>query len=132
MTAVSARQPGERTAPKLRLQKLPDGTLEVSLRDAEEKAAARAAAAAAAAPGGVPPAALAPQTWAWPLPLVGLDGWLPYESLLRSILAAQPLQSIQKGLQQGVALKLIKSSVKVCALGADLTAWMLVAACGVC
>jgi hypothetical protein len=111
MTAFAARQPGQRAPPKLRLRKAADGTLELSLRDADAAAAAHATAAAAAAPGGVPPGALAPQSWAWPLPLVGLQDWLPYEQLLRSILAAQPLQSLQQGLQQGVALKLTKSSI---------------------
>lgn len=111
MTILTARQPGEQAAAKLRLKKLPDGTLELSLRDADAAAAANAAAAAAAQPGGLPPGALAPKVWAWPLPLVGMQEWVPYETLLRSILAAQPLQQLQRELQKGVALRLTKSSV---------------------
>lgn len=111
MTILAARQPGDQQAPKLKLKKLHDGTLEVSLRDSEAAEAAVAAAAAAAQPGGVVPGALAPQVWAWPLPLVGLQDWVPYETLLRSILAAQPLQQLQRELQKGVALRLTKSSV---------------------
>lgn len=111
MTILAARQPGDQQAPKLKLKKLHDGTLEVSLRDSEAAEAAVAAAAAAAQPGGVAPGALAPQVWAWPLPLVGLQDWVPYETLLRSILAAQPLQQLQRELQKGVALRLTKSSV---------------------
>lgn len=113
MTILSARQPGERKAPKLRLKKVQDGTLEVTLRDPDEAAAATAAAAAAAQPGGVAPGTVAPKTWAWPLPLVGLQDWVPYESLLRSILAAQPMRNVQQGLEKGVGLKLTRSSVRV-------------------
>lgn len=111
VTILSARQPGEQQAPKLRLKKLSDGTLELSLRDSQAAAAATAAAAASAQPGGVAPGALAAKVWAWPLPLVGLQDWVPYETLLRSILAAQPLQQLQQELQKGVALRLTKSSV---------------------
>lgn len=111
VTILTARQPGEQQAPKLRLKKLSDGTLELSLRDSEAAAAATAAAAASAQPGGVAPGALAAKVWAWPLPLVGLQDWVPYETLLRSILAAQPLQQLQQELQKGVALRLTKSSV---------------------
>lgn len=111
VTILAARQPGEQQAPKLRLKKLPDGTLDVSLRDSEAAEVAAAAAAAAAQPGGIAPGALAPKVWAWPLPLVGLQDWVPYETLLRSILAAQPLQALQRELQKGVALRLTKSSV---------------------
>jgi hypothetical protein len=42
---------------------------------------------------------------------VGVQEWVPYETLLRSILAAQPLQELQKELEKGVALRLTKSSV---------------------
>lgn len=112
VTILAARQPGDTAAPRLKLKKQADGTLEITLRDAEEAAAATASAKAAAQPGGVVPGALAPQAWAWPLPLVGLGDWVPYESLLRSILAAHPL-NLNKGLQQGLALRLTKSSIKV-------------------
>lgn len=111
VTILAARQPGQHQAAKLKLKKQPDGTLELHLRDSEEAAAATAAAAAAAQPGGIAPGVLAPKVWAWPLPLVGLQDWVPYETLLRSILAAQPLQELQRELQKGVALRLTKSSV---------------------
>jgi hypothetical protein len=111
VTIAAATQPGQHQASKLKLKKQPDGTLEVHLRDSDEAAAATATAAAAAQPGGLAPGALAPKVWAWPLPLVGLQDWVPYETLLRSILAAQPLQELQRELQKGVALRLTKSSV---------------------
>lgn len=111
MTILSARKPNDRSTPKLKLRKQPDGTLEIMLRDPDAASAATAAAKTAAAPGGVAPGALSPQTWAWPLPLVGLSDWIPYESMLRSILAAHPL-NIQKALQKGLALRLTKSSIK--------------------
>lgn len=111
MTILAARPPGDSQQPRLRLKKQPDGTLEITLRDAEAAAAAAATAQAAALPGGLPPSALAPKAWAWPLPLLGLSDWVPYESLLRSILSAHPL-TLQKGLNQGLALRLTKSSIK--------------------
>ncbi|KAF6256957.1 hypothetical protein COO60DRAFT_1626982 [Scenedesmus sp. NREL 46B-D3] len=111
VTIVAARQPGDGQQPRLRLKKQQDGTLEITLRDAAAAAAAAAGAQAAALPGGMPPSALAPRAWAWPLPLVGVSDWVSYESLLRSILAAHPL-TLQQGLNQGLALRLTKSSVK--------------------
>uniref|UniRef100_A0A383W9N4 Uncharacterized protein n=1 Tax=Tetradesmus obliquus TaxID=3088 RepID=A0A383W9N4_TETOB len=111
VTILAARPPGDSQQPRLRLKKQPDGTLEITLRDAEAAAAAAATAQAAALPGGLPPSALAPKAWAWPLPLLGLSDWVPYESLLRSILAAHPL-TLQKGLNQGLALRLTKSSIQ--------------------
>eukprot|EP00879_Flechtneria_rotunda_P021205 GHRR01022338.1.p1 GENE.GHRR01022338.1~~GHRR01022338.1.p1 ORF type:complete len:426 (+),score=134.24 GHRR01022338.1:342-1619(+) len=111
VTITSARQPGDASPPRLKLKKQPDGTLEVSLRDTDAAAAVTAAAKAAAGPEGVAPCVVAPVAWAWPLPLVGVTDWVPYESLLRSILAAHPL-NLQKGLQQGLALRLTKSSIK--------------------
>jgi hypothetical protein len=111
VTILSSRQPGDAQQPRLRLKKQQDGTLEITLRDADAAAAAAATAQAAALPDGVPPSALAPKAWAWPLPLIGVSDWVPYESLLRSILAAHPL-TLQKGLNQGLALRLTKSSIK--------------------
>lgn len=111
VTIMSARQLNDPTAPKLKLKKQSDGTLEIILRDSEAAAAATTAAKAAAAPGGIAPGALSSSMWAWPLPSVGVSEWVPYESMLRSILAAHPL-NLQKGLQKGLALRLTKSSIK--------------------
>lgn len=111
VTILTARQPSEQQAPRLKLKKLPDGTLELGLRDPDAAAAATKAATAAAQPGGVAPGTLVPKMWAWPLPLVGLQEWVPYETLLRGMLAAQPLQQLHQELKKGVALRLTKSSI---------------------
>lgn len=67
---------------------------------------------AAAAPGGVAPGLVSQQLWAWPLPLVDMKDWVSYESLLRGLLAAHPF-NLKQGLQQGLGLRMTKSSIKV-------------------
>eukprot|EP00775_Hariotina_reticulata_P007848 gene7848-8045_t len=111
VTILSARQPGSTSPSRLKLKRQADGTVEVSLRDPEDAAAAADAAKAAAAPGGVAPGLVSQQLWAWPLPLVDMQEWVSYESLLRGVLAAHPF-NLKQGLQQGIGLRLKKSSIK--------------------
>ena len=49
---------------------------------------------------------------AWPLPHHEMNNWLPYETLLRGILASHPF-NMDKVVRQGIPLKLTKSSIKV-------------------
>jgi hypothetical protein len=109
MTLISAALPGASQPQQLRVKKLSPGTLEVTLRHAEDQQAALAVAAAAAAPGGLSPGALAAIPWAWPLPAAPMSDWVTYETFLRGLISSQPLH---KGLQQGLALRLKRSSVK--------------------
>ncbi len=107
-SATLARDGGPR---RLRARRLADGTgLEIALRDKEESEAARREAAAAAAAGGVAPGAVAAPPFSWPLPLVGQSAWLPYESLLRGVVASHPF-NLKGALRKGAELRLTQSSL---------------------
>lgn len=50
--------------------------------------------------------------WAWPLPHLDMSSWLPYESMLRGLLASHPF-NIKDVMKSGIPLRLTKSSIKV-------------------
>ena len=56
--------------------------------------------------------------WAWPLPHTAAASWLPYESLLRSVLAAHPF-NVEAVVKRGIAMRLTKSSIQVGSSGAQ-------------
>lgn len=49
--------------------------------------------------------------WAWPLPHLDMSNWVPYEAVLRSVLAAHPFV-LQKVVAEGIAVRLTKSTIK--------------------
>lgn len=49
--------------------------------------------------------------WAWPLPHLAMSNWVPYEAMLRSVLAAHPFV-IDKVMRSGISLRLTKSTIK--------------------
>jgi hypothetical protein len=110
MTIISAVLPGETHPRQLRAKRMPDGTLDITFRSAEEIDEAGAAAKAAAGGRcGLAPGALAHVPWAWPFPMVQMSDWVTYENLLRGLIGSVPLR---KALKEGVAMKLKRSSVK--------------------
>ena len=110
MTIISAVLPGEQQPRQLRAKRVPDGTLDITFRSADQAEAAEAAARAAAGGRvGIAPGALAPVPWAWPFPSVQMNDWVTYENLLRGLIGSVPLR---KALKEGVAMKLKRSSVK--------------------
>jgi len=98
LTVMSAGELADDVAPRLKVKKGRDGLVELSAR-----------------PGQItePRFNLHALThvWAWPLPHLEMSSWVPYESLLRSLLASHPFD-IGKVVSSGVGLKLTKSSIR--------------------
>ncbi|KAG2429832.1 hypothetical protein HXX76_010614 [Chlamydomonas incerta] len=92
-------------APRLRVRRAAGGTVELSLRQGQLSPAGGA--------GGAPAfnAAALARSWAWPLPHTAAASWLPYESLLRSVLAAHPF-NVEAVARRGIAMRLTKSSIQ--------------------
>lgn len=111
ITAISAALPPSDAPARLRARRLADGSgIEVALRDPPAAAAARAEALSASAPGGVAPGAVASPPFSWPLPLVRQSSWLPYEQLLRGVIASHPF-NLRGALRDGAPLRLTQSSL---------------------
>ncbi|KXZ42057.1 hypothetical protein GPECTOR_214g439 [Gonium pectorale] len=58
----------------------------------------------------VNPAALA-RMWAWPMPHTDSSAWLPYETVLRSVLASHPF-NMDSVIKRGIGLRLTKSTIQ--------------------
>lgn len=92
----------EGMAPRLKVKKSKEGVVELSLRQGQVAAA-----------GGSSPFSLAALTriYAWPLPHAGMSAWVPYETVLRGVLASHPFV-VDKVVKHGIGLKLTKSSIQ--------------------
>ncbi|EFJ48466.1 hypothetical protein VOLCADRAFT_90713 [Volvox carteri f. nagariensis] len=86
-------------APRLKVRRLAGGSVELSLRQGQLTPADT-----------FNPAAVS-RVWAWPLPHTDSSSWLPYETLLRSILASHPF-NVDKVIRRGIGLRLTKSSIQ--------------------
>lgn len=93
ISLMTASEVPDGKGPRLKLKKREEGTLDISLRDQV-----------------VPSDKGLTHPWAWPLPHVNMSHWIPYESLLRGILASKAFD-MKRVQQEGIALKLKESSV---------------------
>eukprot|EP00198_Chlamydomonas_reinhardtii_P003149 XP_001692485.1 predicted protein [Chlamydomonas reinhardtii] len=100
---------GTEPAPRLRARRQAGGTVELSLRQGQVSPAGGAGGSALSS-GAAAALALA-RPWAWPLPHTAAASWLPYESLLRSVLAAHPF-NVEAVVKRGIAMRLTKSSIQ--------------------
>ncbi|KAG2437068.1 hypothetical protein HYH02_011328 [Chlamydomonas schloesseri] len=97
-------------APRLRVRRQAGGTVELSLRQGQVSHVPSGGSGGAGGSPAFNAAALA-RTWAWPLPHAGATSWLPYESLLRSVLAAHPF-NVEAVARRGIGMRLTKSSIQ--------------------
>ncbi|KAG2496285.1 hypothetical protein HYH03_005518 [Edaphochlamys debaryana] len=97
---LPAGQGAPRAAPRLRVKRQPGGTVELSLRQGE----------VAPVDAGIDYAALS-HVWAWPLPHMPAASWLPYETLLRSVLAAHPFH-LDSVINKGIGMRLTQSAIQ--------------------
>lgn len=98
LVVMSSPQFYHEAAPRLKVKKLKDGTVELTMRPDQVST-------------GPPNLAALAHTWAWPLPHVDLSQWVPYESLLRGMITAMPFK-IDKINKKGIPLRLTKSNIK--------------------
>jgi hypothetical protein len=89
--------PGE-PAPRLKVRRTSDHTVELVVRDLQVQAS----------PGGRPDAAVG-KSWAWPLPGIPLGELERYEELLRETLARHPKGAREWGIPKGLSLRLLES-----------------------
>lgn len=144
--ATAALTPGG-VAPRLKARRMRPGVLELVLKGAGATLPATqkdlagedstlAPSSTAVAPPPPAPASRAPRvpnsshvgsskpTWAWPLPATPLSEWVPYETLLRGILASHPFSDVDALTRRGVALRLRSSSLTgVHLLTFDMELW---------
>jgi hypothetical protein len=121
VSGVSAPLPPAEAAPRLRARRLEDGSLEVRPWEAPKAGGSGSGSSSSSgsgsggseaetAGGGGGAAAAAPPQFAWPLPLVGRGGWMPYESLLRGVISSHPF-NLEGALKRGAALRLTRSTL---------------------